>query len=82
MGTLFKRGIKKLLVEGGETVIWEFLKNGLVDEVMIYIAPVIIGGTNSPTMAGGEGAKSMGEIVPLKFVEMKRLGEGVLLRYS
>lgn len=82
MGILSKRGIKKLLVEGGETVIWEFLKARLVDEVMVYIAPIIIGGTASPTMAGGEGAKSMGEIVPLKLIEMERLGEGILLKYS
>lgn len=82
MEILSKREIKKLLVEGGETVIWEFLKNGLVDELMVYIAPIIIGGAASPTMAGGEGAKSIEDVIHLKFVEMKRLGEGILLRYS
>ncbi len=82
MGILSKKGIKKLLVEGGETVIWEFLNSGLVDEVMVYIAPIIIGGTNSPTMAGGEGAKSIEDVIRLKLVEIERLGEGILLKYS
>lgn len=82
MRMLSEKGIKKLLVEGGETVIWEFLNSGLVDELMVYIAPIIIGGTNSPTVAGGEGARSIEDVIRLKFVEMERLGEGILLKYS
>ncbi len=82
MGILSEKGIKKLLVEGGETVIWEFLNSGLVDEVMVYIAPIIIGGIASPTMAGGEGARSIKDVIRLKFVEMEILGEGILLKYS
>lgn len=81
MDILYKRGVKRLLVEGGETVIWEFLKNHLVDELSIFIAPIIIGGKNSPTLAGGEGASLPEEIIRMKLVESKKLGDGILLKF-
>ena len=52
---LFQRGIKKLMVEGGGTVIWNFLKQGLVDEMYVYVGPIIIGGKETPTLADGNG---------------------------
>ncbi len=81
MKILYERGIKKLMVEGGETVIWEFLKNGLVDELSVFIAPIIIGGKNSPTLAGGEGALSPQKIIKMRLVESKKLGDGILLKF-
>ena len=81
MKILYERGIKKLMVEGGETVIWEFLKNGLVDELSVFIAPIIIGGKNSPTLAGGEGALSPKKIIKMRLVESKKLGDGILLKF-
>jgi len=47
--------INTILVEGGGTVLWSFLSQGLFDEIFIYIAPLIIGGSTSPTGADGEG---------------------------
>lgn len=81
MKILYERGIKKLMVEGGETVIWEFLKNNLVDEISVFIAPIIIGGKNSPTLAGGEGVMSPKNIIKMKLVEARKLGNGILLRF-
>ncbi len=80
MSTLYERGVKKIMVEGGETVIWEFLKNSLADELSVFVAPIIIGGTQSPTLAGGEGAFLPEEIIKMKLGELKKLGNGVLLK--
>jgi GTP cyclohydrolase II len=44
---LVQFGIRSLMVEGGATVIGEFLRQGLVDRVMLTIAPVFIGGLNA-----------------------------------
>ena len=41
---LQKKRIKKILLEGGGTINWGFLKRGLVDELIITIAPYILGG--------------------------------------
>jgi len=81
MRVLYSQGVRKLLVEGGETVIWSFLKEGLADELKIFVGSMVIGGKVSPTLAGGKGAKSLEEIIPLKLERVRRLGEGVLLEY-
>ena len=52
---LFKKGIKKLMVEGGGTVIWNFLKRGFVDDFYVYVGPMKIGGKNTPTIADEKG---------------------------
>ncbi len=79
---LEKQGIRTLLVEGGETTIWSFFKEGLVDELSVFVGSVIIGGTESPTLAGGEGFSTLDEATHLRFVSCDRLGDGVLLRYN
>lgn len=81
LAILRRLGIKRLLVEGGESIIWSFLRSGLFDELNIYIGSMIIGG-KAPTPAGGEGAKTENEIIKLKFVSVERIGGGVLLRYT
>ena len=78
---LFNRKIKTLMVEGGGTVIWSFLNKGFVDDLFVYIAPIIIGGANTPTLADGKGIKVLDNIIPLKIMDIKRLGPGVLFHY-
>lgn len=78
---LYSKGIKRILVEGGGTVIWEFVHKDLFDEIFVYIGSMIIGGKEAPTMAEGEGANSYEEIIKLKLVNVQRLGDGVLLHY-
>ncbi len=55
LGSLYDEGIRKLMVEGGGTIIAEFFRLGLVDELMLYIAPKIFGGVSAPTLADGPG---------------------------
>ncbi len=82
MDLLRKKGIKKLLVEGGETVIWEFLRQELVDEFYVFMAPFIIGGTTSPTAAGGKGASSPDDIIHMELSDAQRVGDGILLKFK
>ncbi len=79
---LERRGVKLLMVEGGSTIIWEFLRQRKADELNVFLGDMVIGGRDSPTIADGDGAKDMDEIVRLKFIEMKRMEGGVLLRYE
>ena len=73
---LFKRGIKKLMVEGGTTVISNFLKQGFVDDFYIYVGPMIIGGKNTPSLVD-EYCKN----IKLKLVKTKIIEPGILLHY-
>ena len=79
---LYQKGVRTLLVEGGGTIIWNFLKNKVVDDLYIFIGPCIIGGTETPTVADGEGIKSKQNCIPLKIVTVKRVGLGVLIHYQ
>ena len=55
LASLHDQGIRKLMVEGGGTIIAEFFRLGLVDELTIYLAPFIIGGASAPTLTDGPG---------------------------
>ena len=82
METLRKLGVKRLMVEGGGTINFELLRLGLVDELMIYIAPMIFGGDNAPTLASGFGlVRNEAIAMKLKNVETHEDG-GVLLTYK
>jgi 2,5-diamino-6-(ribosylamino)-4(3H)-pyrimidinone 5'-phosphate reductase len=79
--TLKKAGVERLMVEGGATLNFEALRLGLVDEVMIFMAPRIFGGESSPTLAGGAGFEA-GAAVELELLDCDRWEDGgVLVRY-
>lgn len=81
METLKELGVERLMVEGGATLNFELLRLGLVDEVSIYMAPMIFGGANAPTLAAGTGLEG-GEVIPLKLTQVEKWDDGgVLLNY-
>jgi 2,5-diamino-6-(ribosylamino)-4(3H)-pyrimidinone 5'-phosphate reductase len=79
---LYRKGVRTLLVEGGGTIIWNFLKNRVVDDLYLFIGSCIIGGKETPTVADGEGIKSEEDNIPLKIVRVKRVGLGLLIHYQ
>jgi len=78
---LSKKKIKTLLVEGGGTVNWEFVKQGLVDEIIITITPYLIGGKNAITLVDGEGFSLSQKATKLKLKNNWRLGNEIVLHY-
>ena len=78
---LSKKKIKTLLVEGGGTVNWEFVKQGLVDEIIITITPYLIGGKNAITLVEGEGYSLIQKATKLKLKKTCRLGNEIVLNY-
>ncbi|MGA1979226.1 MAG: bifunctional diaminohydroxyphosphoribosylaminopyrimidine deaminase/5-amino-6-(5-phosphoribosylamino)uracil reductase RibD [Sedimentisphaerales bacterium] len=75
VGELSRRGIAQLLVEGGPTVIISFLKQGLADEICVYISPKILGGCGSVDISGPMA--ELIEAVGLHYVDIKRFGNDV-----
>jgi 2,5-diamino-6-(ribosylamino)-4(3H)-pyrimidinone 5'-phosphate reductase len=55
LGALYERGVRRLMVEGGGTLLGELFRLRLVDEFYLYIAPLILGGATAPTVADGPG---------------------------
>jgi 2,5-diamino-6-(ribosylamino)-4(3H)-pyrimidinone 5'-phosphate reductase len=69
------------MVEGGATLNFELLKLRLVDELTVYIAPMIFGGESAPTMVAGSGLKRSAA-VPLNLVHVEQEKDGgVILKY-
>lgn len=82
MNILWKKGIRRILVEGGGTTNWYFFKEGLVDEFSITIVPRILGGIKAISFVGGTGFdKTSGMSFKLKKIE-KRKNELVLYYIS
>ena len=80
--TLHELGVKRLMVEGGGTLIFQLLHLGLVDELTMYIAPMIFGGASAPTLAAGPGL-TRNDAIPLRLVESEVHPDGgMVLKYS
>ena len=78
LAQLWDRGMRHVLVEGGAQLASEFISLGLFDEILIYQAPLLVGGTN---VAVTEiGISTMKDALALEFVEIKKLGPDVFIR--
>jgi len=78
---LWQRGVSRLMVEGGATLNWSLISQGLVDEIYIYVGNIIIGGENAPALVDGKGFVVEEQMVKLELLSAKRMDEGVLLRW-
>ena len=78
---LQKKGMKKILLEGGGTLNWSFLKRGLVDELIITITPYILGGSDSVTLVEGSGFKNLFSMNKLKLKKIQKIGNELVVYY-
>ncbi|MFB3113796.1 MAG: 2,5-diamino-6-(ribosylamino)-4(3H)-pyrimidinone 5'-phosphate reductase [Nitrosopumilaceae archaeon] len=79
---LEKRKIKKLLLEGGGTVNWEFIKQGLFDEIIVTVTPFLIGGTKSISLVQGLGFLKISKSTKLKLKKIKQQKNELVLHYT
>jgi 2,5-diamino-6-(ribosylamino)-4(3H)-pyrimidinone 5'-phosphate reductase len=80
--TLYGMGIRRLMVEGGGTLNFELLRLGLVDELTLYVAPLVFGGLSAPTLAAGSGFVR-DQALSLDLVDLEKWEDGgVLLHYK
>ncbi len=77
MEELGKRSFQSVLIEGGATVAGNLIDSGLVDKVTFFLAPVIIGGRDAPSVIGGHGAERLIDALNLVDVEMVQRGRDI-----
>jgi 2,5-diamino-6-(ribosylamino)-4(3H)-pyrimidinone 5'-phosphate reductase len=82
MEKLGEIGIKTLMLEGGSTLNYSMLKDGLVNEIRLCIAPMIAGGIQAKSLVGGEGVDYMKDAFRLKFKKSYTLGEDFIVEYK
>lgn len=76
---LAARGCISVMAEGGGTVLGALFDAGLVDKVMAFIAPAIIGGSDAPTAVAGQGAAHISSALRLQDVTVRRAGADVVM---
>jgi len=80
LADLSRRGVRRLMVEGGADLSTQFLTGGLADELQLVIAPFFVGDPAAPRFAG-PGRYPNGPAHQMALAEVREVGEVVLLRY-
>jgi len=76
---LGRREIINVMVEGGSTLFASLFEQGLVDKVIAFIAPMIIGGKRANMAVGGEGVERIDQALRLNRVTVERFGDDVMI---
>lgn len=77
---LGQSGIDSILLEGGGSLNYTFLSEGLADELYAFIAPKIVGGMNAKTPVEGAGMEKMADAINLELENVLNVGHDVLLK--
>ncbi|SHK34410.1 diaminohydroxyphosphoribosylaminopyrimidine deaminase / 5-amino-6-(5-phosphoribosylamino)uracil reductase [Tepidibacter formicigenes DSM 15518] len=80
MKELGKINIDSILLEGGSTLNYSALNEGIVDKVIFFIAPKILGGINAKTPVGGQGKEYVKDAFKLYDLEMSRFEDDFMIQ--
>ncbi|MFX0023203.1 MAG: dihydrofolate reductase family protein [Candidatus Hermodarchaeota archaeon] len=82
MPKLYNMGIHKLLLEGGGTLNWVFIKNNLIDEIRLTIAPWMVGGKEAINLVEGDGFETMIQAPRFELLEILNRNNYLVLKYK
>lgn len=78
---LKKMGFNKILVEGGGELNWSILQLGIVNELMVTVAPRIIGGRTATTLVEGDGYERISDGIKMELIKVSRQNNGEVVLY-
>lgn len=76
---LGRREITSVMIEGGGKVATSALQAGIVDKLILMLAPILIGGEKAPTLLGGEGVEKLAEALHLTQLSVEHAGQDLIL---
>jgi len=79
MERLFALGITSVLIEGGSEIAASSLEAGIVDKLVFFIAPLLIGGREAPPVIGGRGVGPLAQALRLRDVRWDTVGEDIMV---
>ncbi|MCC6698604.1 MAG: bifunctional diaminohydroxyphosphoribosylaminopyrimidine deaminase/5-amino-6-(5-phosphoribosylamino)uracil reductase RibD [Candidatus Hydrogenedentes bacterium] len=79
MKELSARDIVSVLIEGGGSTLASAFESSIIDKVMFFVAPKIIGGQHAITAVEGEGAARMADVIRLERMTARPVGEDILI---
>ena len=71
---LGKRDVQGVLLEGGPTVAWSAIRDGVVDQLVLYLAPMLVGGRGATGWLAGTGFAPIGRAARVELVSVEPLG--------
>jgi diaminohydroxyphosphoribosylaminopyrimidine deaminase/5-amino-6-(5-phosphoribosylamino)uracil reductase len=72
-------GVSSIMIEGGSSLAGHALEDGIVDKIMYFIAPKIIGGSASYPVVGGKSWKSIKDAFIVKDITLRHFGDDILI---
>lgn len=78
---LKKMGFNKILVEGGGELNWSILQLGIVNELMVTVAPRIVGGRTATTLVEGDGYERISDGIKMELIKVSRQNNGEVVLY-
>lgn len=79
---LHHKKIRTILLEGGGTTNWNFVSQGLVDEVIVTITPYLVGGNKAKTLVEGDGFSKISHSLRLNLRKITRQNNELVLYYN
>jgi diaminohydroxyphosphoribosylaminopyrimidine deaminase/5-amino-6-(5-phosphoribosylamino)uracil reductase len=79
LSKLGEMGMMNLLVEGGSQVNGSFLGEGLIDKILFFLSPKLIGDREALGIFGGSGKANLKETIPLNELRVRRMREDILI---
>lgn len=76
---LGRREITSVMIEGGGKVATSALQAGVVDKLILMLAPILIGGEKAPTLLGGEGVEKLADALHVTQLSVERAGQDLIL---
>lgn len=78
-GELYARGVCSVIVEGGSLVHAEVIRRGLWQKMVLFIAPMIVGGANAPSIFSGEAVSRLTDAYRFRFDRVEFVGSDVMV---
>jgi diaminohydroxyphosphoribosylaminopyrimidine deaminase/5-amino-6-(5-phosphoribosylamino)uracil reductase len=82
LADLYTRGIHSLIVEGGSNVLSSFIRQQLWQKMIVFIAPMFVGGAEAPSIFGGEGVAKLADACRFHFEAVELIGEDAMVTAS
>jgi len=76
---LYSRGIQSVIVEGGAFVLSEFIRQRTWQKMIVFAAPMFVGGGDAPSIFAGEGVRRLTEAYRFRFDRVELVGSDLLI---
>jgi diaminohydroxyphosphoribosylaminopyrimidine deaminase / 5-amino-6-(5-phosphoribosylamino)uracil reductase len=79
LSSCFERGVRSIVVEGGSHVLGEFLHHELWQKLVVFVAPMIVGGADAPSLYAGSAVERLTDAHRFRFDRVELTGRDLMI---